>query len=453
MEFKELVETLVSKEKFAAALINAPPANIANIDKVVTFVKNRATLQKCRQRFLQAIIVGLDTETKPEYKKKANSNRVALLQIAIRDSNGVEEVFILDLLTLKVEDYDVMLSKLFGSTSIIKMGQGLLEDLKQLHEAYPKAKCFLKMNSVVEANDMLQVIVGDKPLLSLQKIVYFCMKKKLVKTQQKSNWERRPLAPGQLHYAALDALVLIWIHDYLIQLIKQPFHMDAIWKSWDLNKEIELPCKLCGRCFQSDHALYTHTLACSQSAEKNVTCELCPRRFKSDDAMKQHLVHCMNKGGEPLASVKKTTEQVKVVEKPPCYCGRTIADEKWNAGHPIHYMCESYKMYATLSPLTKLYVWTCVACSKVFESPEKLLYHHGLCQISSSTKSHVHFDSSPKQDKKRKFSFDDDTPTRLRYKRTASADFTESAEEESLWNEVGKWSYDIDDVDTDTSSY
>ncbi|KDO30093.1 hypothetical protein SPRG_05284 [Saprolegnia parasitica CBS 223.65] len=442
----ELLETLLSKQKFVKALSTAPPARIPNMDKVVTFVGAGIDLARCRQAFRDAVLVGIDTETKPEFKKNSERNPVALLQIATRDAKGHEAVFVLDLLALDVDDYNDMLTELFCAHDIIKMGQGLLGDLKELHEAYPKASCFRKIHSVVEANDLLRVVIQHTCLLSLQKIVFFCLKKKLIKTQQTSNWHRRPLSPAQLMYAALDALVLLWIHDKLLDAIPLPFHMDSIWKTWDLNRKIELPCTKCGACFESDHSLYSHYVACSaDSTERNFACPRCPKRFKTDEARRQHAQHCMDKAVPPSVSTAVDVD---------CYCGRTLVDEKWNAGHPLHYMCASYKQYATLLHETNTYVWNCVDCAKTFESPEKLLYHHGLCGTTPTmTKLHVRFDESPAPKRKASMDCSSSEEKRLRFQRTASADFTESPEEESLWSEVGKWSCDIEGDDTDTSSY
>ena len=45
--------------------------------------------------------------------------------------------------------------------------------------------------------------------------------KKLDKTFQFSDWEKRPLSEEQLHYASLDAYCLLEVYDYLKDIVKK----------------------------------------------------------------------------------------------------------------------------------------------------------------------------------------------------------------------------------------
>ena len=61
-------------------------------------------------------------------------------------------------------------------------------------------------------------LVGDL-LSSVSRRVHVCARtigQRLDKTEQCSDWGRRPLRREQLLYAALDALILILVHDSLV---------------------------------------------------------------------------------------------------------------------------------------------------------------------------------------------------------------------------------------------
>ena len=57
--------------------------------------------------------------------------------------------------------------------------------------------------------------IGDKMKFGLSSITEACFGKPLSIKQCMSNWNQRPLTEAQLKYAALDAFVLIQIHDYM----------------------------------------------------------------------------------------------------------------------------------------------------------------------------------------------------------------------------------------------
>jgi ribonuclease D len=62
---------------------------------------------------------------------------------------------------------------------------------------------------------------GDKSAKGLSELTRRCFGKQLDKSECLSNWERRPLRQAQLIYAALDAFVLIKIHDFIQERCRQ----------------------------------------------------------------------------------------------------------------------------------------------------------------------------------------------------------------------------------------
>ncbi|CAK4674133.1 unnamed protein product [Aphanomyces euteiches] len=439
---KDIVVIMSSKDAITKALLSAPTVQLKS-SLTIQFISKASQLANCHACFQKAVVVGLDTETKPEFKKGAPQNPTSLLQIATRDKKGKEDVFILDLLALKPGDYNDMLSELFLAPSIVKMGQSLFSDLKELVQSYPSATCFNAVKSAMEANDLFRAIEGPNlPMMSLQKLVYYSMKQKLVKTHQKSNWNRRPLSPGQLSYAALDALVLVWIYDDMrARLRKHRPKLDVSTLARDLDVGVaeSFTCTKCQIVFSVDHAYYSHTSTCTGGSDRPFQCTMCSRRFVKKKGLAQHVTMCKK---NPVAVVEQEDEKS-------CYCGRSRVS--WKADLTLHHMCAAYKIFAKRGP-NDVYEWTCVDCAKAFESPEQLLYHHGLCKQTPDkttiSNRHMRFESPSSSGKKRKTTDESvkrnvDGVKRLRYQRTASEDFTDSAAEDELWNQVGKCGTDI----------
>jgi len=55
----------------------------------------------------------------------------------------------------------------------------------------------------------------------LSKLTMTCLGKPLDKRECMSNWDNKPLRQAQLNYAALDAFVLIKIHDFIQSRCKE----------------------------------------------------------------------------------------------------------------------------------------------------------------------------------------------------------------------------------------
>jgi len=67
---------------------------------------------------------------------------------------------------------------------------------------------------------------------SLEHLVKQLMNKKLSKFEQVSDWDSRPLRKSQMHYSAMDAYVLLKIHEVLKGMTNEGYEEDSMTESF-----------------------------------------------------------------------------------------------------------------------------------------------------------------------------------------------------------------------------
>ncbi len=147
-------------------------------------------------------VIGVDTETKPSFKK-GQRNTACLLQLATRDIS-----FLLRIHKFKLPQE---ILDLFDNEKIIKSGVAVVDDFKELQRSYK-----FTPRSVVDLN-LLAPEYGFKSI-GAQKLTGILLGFYLSKKQQVSNWEAENLSEGQKRYAASDAWVGREIYLKLVQL-------------------------------------------------------------------------------------------------------------------------------------------------------------------------------------------------------------------------------------------
>lgn len=162
-------------------------------------------------------IIGLDTETRPSFRKGASMNKVALLQISTHD---VCFLFRLNLIGMPPS-----LIRLLEDTTITKVGLSWHDDLRQLR----RSKDF-KPGTFVELQEFVRDFGIDD--LSLQKLYANIFHQKISKNQRLTNWEADVLTDAQKQYAATDAWACIMLYeelcrmretnDYELEIIPEP---------------------------------------------------------------------------------------------------------------------------------------------------------------------------------------------------------------------------------------
>ncbi len=148
-------------------------------------------------------IVGVDTETRPSFKR-GTAHKVALLQVSTHDT-----CFLFRLNRIGMPG--ILQDFLMGD--ILKVGLSLKDDFHSLQKrenVHPDRGNWLELQDYVT-----HFGIADK---SLQKIYANLFGKKISKTQRLSNWEAEVLSEGQKRYAATDAWACVEIYDCLSEL-------------------------------------------------------------------------------------------------------------------------------------------------------------------------------------------------------------------------------------------
>lgn len=143
-------------------------------------------------------IIGIDTEFVRERTYRANLGLVQL-------SNG-ETAWLVD--TVKIDDLEP-LNRLLSDTAITKVLHSGSEDLEVL----------LHQVGVVPAplfdTQVACAMLGQPLQMGYHATVQWLLDVEVDKEQTRSNWCRRPLTESQLHYAAMDVVLLPAMHDLL----------------------------------------------------------------------------------------------------------------------------------------------------------------------------------------------------------------------------------------------
>ena len=179
-------------------------------------------LRKLHDILLGAYIIGIDSETRPSFYDRHNKyarNPTALIQIAVRNKKGIEFVAIVDLLQISsdvmaMDELNKILLESMSNAEIVKVGQGLENDFREICASYPCLTSLQDVPSILDTNVLYRQIFPEvRQDISLKTLVLNFLHYDLIKTQQCSDWARRPLSSSQIDYAAGDALILLRLFD------------------------------------------------------------------------------------------------------------------------------------------------------------------------------------------------------------------------------------------------
>ena len=181
--------------------------SISNLPKVlfpgrIVVVTTENDADKAVDFLLAQPILGVDTETRPAFKKGIN-HKVALLQVATHD--------ICFLFRLNYTGITASILKLLEDTTVPKIGLSLHDDIMSMH----RGADFRPGNFIDLQKHVGEIGIED---LSLQKLYANFFGQKISKAQRLSNWEADILTQQQKNYAATDAWACIMLYEELQKL-------------------------------------------------------------------------------------------------------------------------------------------------------------------------------------------------------------------------------------------
>ena len=148
-------------------------------------------------------IVGVDTETRPSFKR-GTTHKVALLQISTQDTCFL---FRLNRIGMPNSLQEFLMS------DTLKIGLSLKDDFNSLRKrenVHPDRGNWIELQDYVG-----RFGIADR---SLQKIFANLFDQKISKSQRLSNWEADVLSEGQKLYAATDGGACVEIYNCLTEL-------------------------------------------------------------------------------------------------------------------------------------------------------------------------------------------------------------------------------------------
>lgn len=147
-------------------------------------------------------ILGIDTETKPSFKK-GHTNMVSLLQVST-----LEQCFLFRINRLGMPNCII---KFLEDDTVLKVGLSLHDDILSLQR-----RANFTPGLFIDLQDhMKELGIED---LSLQKIYANFFHEKISKNQRLTNWDIDVFTERQKRYAATDAWACIKIYNEYLQL-------------------------------------------------------------------------------------------------------------------------------------------------------------------------------------------------------------------------------------------
>lgn len=166
----------------------------------VKVAEDTKTFHRLASKLRKQRVLGFDIECKPNFKRGPN-NPPALIQLATADQAFLFRLYPLHKLGPLVE--------ILEDPEIIKTGVAVKDDLINLNKIDDLEPAgFEDLASLAQSLEIEQT--------GLRNLTAIFFKQRLSKSAQLSNWQKSPLSPSQISYAATDA----WISRELYLIMK-----------------------------------------------------------------------------------------------------------------------------------------------------------------------------------------------------------------------------------------
>ena len=187
--------------------------------KIIT-VNSEREADKAVPFLLSKDILGVDTETRPSFKK-GQQHKVSLLQVATEDICFLFRLNYIGMVTSVIS--------LLSNTDVPMVGLSWHDDLAALQK-----RMEFKPGLFIDIQDIIGDIgIEDK---SLQKLYANIFKQKISKRQRLTNWDADVLSDKQMSYAATDAWACVKLYKEILKL-KETGDYSLIIKD-DINNSI-----------------------------------------------------------------------------------------------------------------------------------------------------------------------------------------------------------------------
>ena len=179
----------------------------------IIVIQSQQEAAKAVEYLLKKDIIGIDTETRPVFRRGEGMNPVALLQVSTHDTCF--------LFRLNMIGFTDELVRLMSDESIVRIGLSLKDDFAQLRRRKPFVPGpYKEIQSMVK-----EMGIVDQ---SLQKLYANIFGMRISKTQQLSNWEADVLTEAQQRYAATDAWACIQLYEELLRLDETGYMLEIV---------------------------------------------------------------------------------------------------------------------------------------------------------------------------------------------------------------------------------